>query len=181
MNHRHTRLIGLGSIGKAIAAKAAALGLKVVGVRKHPAPVEHVDHVYGPDELHEALAVADFVTLIVALTPETTGMFGRAELEAMKPDAFLINVARGQVVVENELVEALRSGTIAGAALDVFEVEPLPPESPLWQMENVIITPHNAGARPDYIEAVTKLFNDNLAHYLAGEPLFNLVDREDCY
>lgn len=174
-------VIGLGCIGKAIAGKAAALGLKVVGVRKHPAPVEHVDHVYGPDELHEALGVADFVTLIVALTPETRGMFGKAELEAMKPEAFLINVARGPVVVESELVEALRNGTIAGAALDVFEVEPLPSESPLWQMENVLITPHNAGARPDYLQAVTKLFTDNLAHYIAGEPLFNLVNREECY
>jgi phosphoglycerate dehydrogenase-like enzyme len=174
-------VIGLGSIGKEIARKASALGLRVIGVKKHPAPVEHVERVYGQGDLHQVLSEADFVVLIVALTPETRGLIGKAELQAMKPDAFLINVARGSVVVENDLVEALTNGTIAGAALDVFEKEPLPPESPLWKMENVLITPHNAGIRPDYFEAVAKLFCDNLERYLFGQPMFNVVDREQCY
>lgn len=174
-------VIGLGSIGKEIARKASALGLKVIGVRKHPAPVEHVEHVYGPDELHEALEDADFVVLSMALTPETRELIGKAELEAMKSGAFLINVARGSVVVEHDLVEALQNHVIAGAALDVFEEEPLPPESPLWNMDNVLITPHNAGIRPDYIYAVANLFCDNLERYRAGQPLFNVVNREECY
>ena len=174
-------VIGLGSIGKEIARKASALGLRVIGVRKHPVPVEHVEHVYGPDELHEALEDADFVVLIVALTPETRGLMGKAEFEAMKPGAFLINVARGPVVVEYDLVKALQNQVIAGAALDVFEKEPLPPESPLWDMDNVLITPHNAGIRPDYIYAVANLFCDNLERYRAGQPLFNVVNREECY
>jgi len=174
-------VIGLGSIGKEIARKASALGLRVIGVRKQPAPVEHVEHVYGPDELCEALEDADFVVLIVALTPGTRGLIGKEEFEAMKPGAFLINVARGPVVVEHDLVEALQNQVIAGAALDVFEKEPLPPESPLWNMDNVLITPHNAGIRPDYIYAVANLFCDNLERYRSGQPLFNVVNREECY
>lgn len=174
-------VIGLGSIGKEIARKASALGVRVIGVKKHPAAVEHVERVYGPAELKQALSEADFVVLIVALTPETRGMIGKAELKAMKSDAFLINVARGSVVVESDLIEALRDGVIAGAVLDVFEKEPLPPESPLWKMENVLITPHNAGIRPDYFEAVAELFCDNLERYLSGRSMFNVVDREQCY
>jgi phosphoglycerate dehydrogenase-like enzyme len=174
-------VIGLGSIGKEIARKANALGLRVIGVKKHPAPVEYVERVYGTDDLHRVLNEADFVVLIVPFTPQTHGLIGKAELEAMKPDAFLVNVARGSVVIENDLVEALRNGTIAGAALDVFEKEPLPPESPLWEMENVLITPHNSGMRPDYFEAVSKLFCDNLERYLSGQMMFNVVDREECY
>lgn len=174
-------VLGLGSIGREIARKANCLGLRVIGIKKNPAPVDYVERVYGPDDLHQVLGEADFVVLVVPLTPETRGMIGKAELEAMKPEAFLINISRGAVVVEQELVEALQNGRIAGAALDVFEKEPLPPESPLWKMENVIVTPHNAGIRPDYTEAVSKLFCDNLVRYLSGEPLLNVVSREECY
>jgi len=127
------------------------------------------------------LSESDFVVLIAALTPETRGMIGKAELEAMKSGAYLINVARGAMVVEAELIDALQNGTIAGAALDVFETEPLPSESPLWKMENVIITPHIAGARPDYLQAASEIFCRNLTHFISGEPLFNAVDRDKCY
>jgi phosphoglycerate dehydrogenase-like enzyme len=160
---------------------ANAIGMRVIGTKNNPEPVPHVEEVYGTNELHVVLSEADFVVLIAALTPETRGMIGKAELEAMKSTACLINVARGAMVVETDLIEALQNKTIAGAALDVFEKEPLPPESPLWKMENVIITPHIAGARPDYLQAVAKLFCKNLNHYLLGEPLFNIVDREKCY
>ena len=174
-------IVGLGTIGREIARLADAIGLRVIGIKKNPEPVPYVEKVYETDELHTMLSKADFVVLIAALTPETTGMIGKAELAAMKPEAYLINVARGAMAVETDLIEALQNGTIAGAALDVFETEPLPPESPLWKMENVIITPHIAGARPDYLNAVSELFCRNLENYLSGEPLFNVVDRDTCY
>jgi phosphoglycerate dehydrogenase-like enzyme len=178
---RTIAVIGLGSIGKEIARKANAIGMRVIGIKRNPAEVSHVEKTYGPKDLHRVLGEADFVVLIAALTPETNGLIGKKELQAMKPEAFLINVARGAMVVEKELIEALQNKTIAGAALDVFETEPLPPESPLWKMNNVIITPHTAGMRADYLEAVSNLFCENLRRHLAGQPLFNLVDRERGY
>lgn len=174
-------VIGLGTIGKEIANKASAIGMRVIGTKKNPEPVPNVEKVYAAEDLHQALGEADFVVLIAALTPETAAMIGRKELEAMKPDAYLINVARGAMVIEEDLIEALQNQTIAGAALDVFATEPLPPESPLWKLENVIITPHIAGVRPDYLAAASQLFCDNLERYLVGEPLLNLVDREKGY
>jgi phosphoglycerate dehydrogenase-like enzyme len=174
-------VIGLGTIGREIARMANAIGMRVIGTKNNPEAVPHVEQVYGADELLSVLSESDFVVLIAALTPETRGVIGKAELAAMKPDSFLINVARGAMVVEADLIEALQNGTIAGAALDVFETEPLPPESPLWKMENVIITPHIAGARPDYLQAVSEIFCKNLARYISGEPLFNVVDRDKCY
>lgn len=174
-------VIGLGSIGKEIARKAHAIGMRVIGIKRNPEAVPHVDRTYGPEKLHEVLKEADFVVLIAALTPETRGMIGKAELKAMKPRAYLINVARGPMVVEDDLIDALQNETIAGAALDVFATEPLPPDNPLWKMTNVIITPHTAGMRPDYLQAVALLFCDNLRRYLADQPLFNLVDRERGY
>ena len=174
-------VVGLGTIGREIARLANSIGMRVIGTRNNPEPVPHVEKVYGADELRSVLSEADFVVLIAALTPETRGMIGKAELAAMKQDAYLINVARGAIVVEADLIEALQNGTIAGAALDVFETEPLPPESPLWKMENVIITPHIAGARPDYLHAVSEIFSKNLTRYISGEPLFNVVDRDKCY
>lgn len=181
MANQTVGVVGLGTIGREIARMANSIGMRVIGTKKNPEPVPHVEKVYGPDELHGMLSEADFVVLIAALTPETRGMIGKPELEAMKPDAYLINVARGAMVVEADLIEALRKGTIAGAALDVFETEPLPPENPLWKMENVIITPHIAGARPDYLHAVSEIFCRNLTRYLSGEPMFNVVDRNKCY
>ncbi len=181
INGKTMAVLGLGSIGKEIAKKARGLDLRVIGLRKHPTPVENVETVYGPEQLHDVLSQADFVVLIVPLTPHTKGLIGKAELQAMKPSAFLVNAARGEVVVEAELVKALQEGTIAAAALDVFEQEPLPPESPLWKMDNVIITPHNAGMRRDYFEAVSELFSLNLENYLSGKPMFNIVNREEGY
>lgn len=174
-------VVGLGTIGREIARMVNAVGMRVIGTKKNPEPVPHVEKVHGPDELHSMLSESDFVVLIAALTPETRGMIGKAELEAMKSGAYLINVARGAMVVEADLIDALRNGTIAGAALDVFETEPLPSESPLWKMENVIITPHIAGARPDYLQAASEIFCRNLTRFISGEPLFNVVDRDKCY
>ncbi len=169
-------VVGLGAIGGAVARRAASLGMRVVGVKRTPAPVPGVDRVYGPSALREMLPECDFVVLVVPTTGETRRMIGAFELAAMKPGAFLVNIARASVVDEMALVEALGARRIAGAALDVFEEEPLPPSSPFWDLENVILTPHIAGVPVDYARRVLEIFLDNLARWRAGEPLRNLVD-----
>jgi len=148
-------------------------------MRRHPPSVAShpYDAVVGPDGLAELLGWADFVVLAVPHTPETERMIGARELGVMRRDAVLVNVARGSVVDEAALVEALRRGSIAGAALDVFEQEPLPSSSPLWGLPNVIITPHASGATPRYFDRALDLFADNLGRYLEGRPLRNLVDH----
>lgn len=171
-------LIGVGAIGERTAQMASGLGMRVLGVRRHPAiGVPSVQAMFGPDRLLELLPQADFVVLTVPLTSETRGMIGEPELRAMKPTAYLINTGRGGAVQEPALIRALREGWIAGAGLDVFEAEPLPKDSPLWGMENVIITSHYAGATPRYHERAMAIFLDNLRRYRAGEPLRNVVDK----
>ena len=172
-------LIGVGAIGGRTARLAAALDMRVIGVRRNAGePAPGVARMVGPDRLHEVLPVADFVVLTVPLTPETRHMIGERELRAMKPSAFIFNIGRGGTIDEDALIRALRAGWIAGAGLDVFEKEPLPADSPLWQMENVIITAHYSGATPHYSERALAIFLDNLRRYRAGEPLRNVVDRQ---
>jgi phosphoglycerate dehydrogenase-like enzyme len=185
-------IVGYGSIGQEIGRMARAFGMRVLGVRRGgakaatyqisgmPEAVEP-DELYPPERLHEMLAQSDYVVLIVPYTSATHHMVGEAELRAMKPSAFLINIARGGVLDEAALLHALQEGRLAGAALDVFEHEPLPPDSPFWQMENVIISPHVAGYTPHYHERVFDLFAENLRRYMAGERLLNLCDREREY
>ena len=131
----------------------------------------------GPERLAEALPEADFVVLTVPLTPDTRHMIGERELRLMKPTALIVNIGRGGTIDEAALIRALAEGWIAGAGLDVFEKEPLPTDSPLWGMENVIITAHYAGATPHYNERALAIFLDNLRRYKAGEPLRNVVDK----
>jgi phosphoglycerate dehydrogenase-like enzyme len=176
-------IVGLGAIGCRVARIAAAMGMKVVGTRREtdwPVP-EGVAEAMAPSELPRLLAISDVVVLSAPLTAETRGMIGAAELARMKRTAWLVNVARGKLIDEAALVEALRAGTIAGAALDVFAHEPLDRASPLWGMPNVLVTPHVAGFRADYWEAATDLFGDNLRRFLAGQPLVNLVDKRAGY
>ena len=171
-------LLGLGAIGSKTAEKAKALGMKVLGLRRNPdQPDPHVDEMFGPDRLNDLLAGSDWVVITVAATPETNGMIGEAQLKAMKPSAHIINIARGKVIAENELIRALTEKRIAGAGLDVFEQEPLPEDSPLWEMKNVIITPHQAGSTPYYMDRLVDIFTQNLLRYQAGEPLINVVDK----
>ncbi|HEX7125864.1 MAG TPA: D-2-hydroxyacid dehydrogenase [Thermodesulfobacteriota bacterium] len=174
-------VVGLGAIGGAIARQGASLGMRVLGVRRTPAPVDGVERVYGPDGLLEMLPECDFVVLVVPTTSETTRMIGAAELAAMKPTACLVNVARGSVVDEAALVAALREGRLGGAALDVFDEEPLPPGSPFWDLENVLVTPHISGMPVDYWQRVLDVFLDNVARWRAGQPLRNRVDPERGY
>src|SRR6056297_3072232 len=168
-------VVGLGTLGQGIAARADALGMDVTGVKRTPTPVDHVDSVHPTGELREAISDAKFVALAVPLTDETEGMVGAEELAAMRDDAVLVNVARGQVVEQDELVEALRDDELAGAALDVFEEEPLPADSPLWDFEDVIVTPHAAAATRDYPENIAALVRENARRLEAGDRLGNRV------
>lgn len=175
-------LIGVGAIGERTARVASALGVRVVGVRYDPSrPAAGVQRMVGPAQLLEVLPEADFVVLTVPLTQETRGMIGERELRAMKPTAILVNIGRGGTIQEEQLIRALREGWIRGAGLDVFETEPLPADSPLWDMENVIITAHYAGHNPHYHERAFSIFLDNLERYLRGEPLHNMVDKVHGY
>jgi len=171
-------VLGLGPIGATVARYAAALGATVRGLRRHPPaqPPPPYDAVVGLEGLGALLTWADFVVLAVPHTPETDKLIGARELAVMRPDAYLVNVARGSVVDEEALIEALRRGAIAGAGLDVFEEEPLPSSSTLWTLPNVILTPHVAGASPRYFERALELFIENVARFLRREPLRNLVD-----
>jgi len=171
-------LVGIGTIGRRTASVASALGVRVLGVDRDPAArAPGVETVFSPDRLPDLLPQADFLVLTVPLTHETQGMIGERELRMMKRTAYVINIGRGGIVQESALVQALREGWIAGAGLDVFETEPLPEDSPLWEMENVILTAHYAGITPRYHERAMEIFLDNLQRYRAGEPLRNVVDR----
>lgn len=169
-------ILGLGAIGSALAVRAAAFDMRVIGTKRVPAPVPGVERVYGPEATDEVLRAADYVVILLPLTRQTRGLIDARRLRLMKPTAVLVNVGRGPIVQEAALIEALREGWIAGAALDVFEREPLPADSPLWTMEQVVITPHVSGASPGYFDRVIPLFCDNLRRYLAGAPLVNRVD-----
>jgi phosphoglycerate dehydrogenase-like enzyme len=176
-------IVGLGAIGSALAGMAAALGMRVLATtrdRRDTVPAG-VAEVHAPAALAELLPRADIVVLAVPFTADTRGMIGATELALMRPSARLVNVARGKLVDEQALVDALERGVIAGAALDVVAHEPLPPSSPLWSMPNVIITPHVAGFREDYWEAATELFAANLRRHLDGEAVANIVDKRAGY
>ena len=175
-------LVGVGAIGGRTAELATALGMRVLGVRRDPTVgAPGVEAMYGPDQLLDLLPEADFLVLTIPLTHETQGMIGERELRAMKPTAYIINIGRGGIIQEDVLVRALQEGWIAGAGLDVFETEPLPEDSPLWGMDNVIVTGHYAGANPYYTERAMAIFLDNLVRYRAGEPLRNVVDKRIGY
>ncbi|MGP4038701.1 D-2-hydroxyacid dehydrogenase [Gracilibacillus sp. D59] len=176
-------IIGVGAIGQETAKIAKAFGMKTLGVRHSGKPTEHIDEMYTPDQLADILPQCDYVVITLPLTEETTGMFGAEEFRQMKNSAFLINIGRGPIVNEDELIKALENQEIAGAGLDVFATEPLPADSPLWNMDNVIVTPHTAGATEHYTERVIRdIFIPNLRHYLkAGAPNVNVVDYEKGY
>ena len=176
-------LIGLGGIGAACASRFAAFGAQVTGIRRRtgePAP-SGVSAVHPVDALHALLPSAELIVIAAPQTSSTRQLIGRDEIALMRHDAVLINVSRGKLLDEAALAEALWEGTIAGAGLDVFEHEPLDPASPLWDLSNVIITPHTAGFRPDHWDAATDLFAENLHRFDRGEPLLNVVDKQAGY
>ena len=176
-------LVGLGSIGRKVAKHASALGMRVIAVREHPEKEkpQYVDEVLPTAKLQELLAQSDYVVLSTPVTAETTGMIGARQLAAMKPEAFLLNVGRGPLIDEAALIEVLREHKIGGAALDVFDQEPLPRDSPLWDLEDLLITPHTAGISEKMWERHYVLFSENLRRYLSGQPLLGLVDKHSGY
>jgi phosphoglycerate dehydrogenase-like enzyme len=174
-------ILGLGAIGQEVARKAAALEMRVIGTRRTPAPVPGVERVVGPDRTREVLAEADFVLLLLPSTAETRGIVNRDTLALMKPSAHLLNFARGDLVVDADLVAAVRDRTIAGAVLDVFRVEPLPQESPLWTTPGIVILPHVGGLHPQRDATVAALWADNLRRFTLGQPLREVADRQRGY
>jgi phosphoglycerate dehydrogenase-like enzyme len=183
LHGRRMGIVGLGAIGSEAARLASAFGMRVSAIRRRtdlPLP-DGVDEVLPPERLHDLLAKSDVVVLAPPLTPATRGLIGRAELAAMKPGAFLLNVGRGRLVDDEALIAALREGRIGGAALDVFPHEPLDPASPYWDLPNVIVTPHTSGAMEDYWTPLVGLFADNLRRFERGGPLLNVVDKTAGY
>jgi phosphoglycerate dehydrogenase-like enzyme len=178
-------VISLGDGGQAVARLARCLGMRVLGTKRTIEGLEPtslgVERLYPWTDLGPMLARADFVVLYLPQTAETEGLIGRAELAAMKQGSVLINVARGAIWDEPAVIEALERGHLGGLASDVFAVEPLPKDSPLWEMPNVIISPHSASAAGGENVKVTELFCENLARYLAGQPLLNVLDTEHLY
>jgi phosphoglycerate dehydrogenase-like enzyme len=188
-------IVGYGSIGRQVGRLAQAYGMRVLAMQNSS---DHRDRgfqfpgvgdpegnipecYYGTDQLHELLGASDVVVIAVPLTPRTRHLFDSAAFQAMKDSAFLVNIARGEVCDEQALIFALRHKQIAGAALDVFEREPLPADLPLWNMANVFVTPHISGLTSQYNERAATIFETNLRRYLAGEQLYNVVDRARGY
>jgi phosphoglycerate dehydrogenase-like enzyme len=174
-------VIGLGDIGGTLARKAQALGMRVIGVRRTGRPHPHVDQIFPVARLTEALGQADHVALCLPHTGATHGLLGAAELRAMQPTAYVYNVGRGGAIDPDSLIQALQEGWIAGAGLDVTAPEPLPPDSPLWAMPNVILGQHTSGSSPYNADRITRIFEANLARFLAGEPLQQVVDATRGY
>ena len=192
-------IVGLGSIGRAVGALATAFGCRVIATRRRPdagdAPSADdaqgdedrplgalmLDRVLPPERLPELLAESDFVVLAAPLTSDTAGLFGEAAIAQLKPGAWVINIARGELVDERALARALRDGRLGGAVLDTFAEEPLSPTSPLYDLPNVILTPHTSWSSTRVMDRSVDLFCDNLRRYAAGEPLLNVVDPNAGY
>lgn len=169
-------ILGLGKTGTAFARRAQTMGMHTIGIRARPEATPHVDEVHGQDALRDQLSRADFVLCCVPLLTSTRGLLGPAEFAAMKPGAVLVDISRGGVVDEASLLAALSSGRLKGAALDVFSQEPLPPDHPLWDFGNVIVTPHCASVYNGWDLNSVRMFAANLSRYRRGEPLDNVVD-----
>ncbi|MFI5558140.1 D-2-hydroxyacid dehydrogenase [Amycolatopsis japonica] len=176
---RRVLVVGTGPIGRSIARMLRAAGMSVAGVGRRPrAGDPDFGDVYASSELSRHLPGADYVVAVAPLTEQTKGMFGAEAFAAMKPGSRFVNVGRGELVVTSDLIGALRDGSLAGAALDVFDTEPLPAESPLWTMENVLISPHMSGDFVGWRNTLVEVFADNFRRWRAGEPLRNVVDKQ---
>ncbi|MCB9418816.1 MAG: D-2-hydroxyacid dehydrogenase [Ardenticatenaceae bacterium] len=196
LHGRTLGIVGYGSIGREIARLAKPFGMKILVSKRDARQPEDSgyivmgggdprgelpDRIYPGEATRSMLAKCDYVVITLPLTEKTRHFFDESLFKEMKPTAFLVNVGRGSLINEPDLIKALKKGMIAGAGLDVFETEPLPPDSPLWTMDNVILTPHVSGFTPYYDDRAVNLFTENLRRYLAGEKLLNLVNREYGY
>jgi phosphoglycerate dehydrogenase-like enzyme len=174
-------ILGLGAIGQELARKAAALEIKVIGTKRLQAPVAHVAKVYPQEATDEVLGASDFVLLLLPSTHETENFMDARRFRAMRRSAFLLNFARGALIVDADLIEAVRTKTIAGAVLDVFRQEPLPPDHPFWTTAGITVLPHIGGLHPSRDEAVAEIFVANARCFLEGKPLATVVDRARGY
>lgn len=184
--HRHSELIGttigiygLGNAGKDLARKAQAFHMRVLGLRRQATvPVEDVDKLYGPGQLKDFVRDCDHVVITAPLTPETRNAFDATIFEAMRPSANLVCISRGGIVVDEDLLDALRNGTIRAAGLDAHGIEPLPSDSPFWDLPNVIVTPHNGATTPGTLRRQVAIFLENLTRFAEDQPLLNIVDKQ---
>lgn len=174
-------ILGVGAIGSHSARVGKAFGMRVLGLRRGAGTHPDIEQMYTPESRHEFLAACDVVMSTLPLTADTRGFLGQAEFEVLKPGAILINTGRGRTIDTSALMDALQSGQVGAALLDVTDPEPLPDSHPLWKMDNVYLTPHYSGSRPDYEACADAVFVDNLRRYLSGEPLVNVVDKQAGY
>lgn len=174
-------LVGLGNSGLHLARVAKALGMRTLGLRRSEQPAPDVDEMFTAATFTRFLAESDFVVVTAPITPATSKLFDENAFRAMKPSAFFICVSRGGIADDDALLRALREGWIAGAGIDAHAIEPLPADSPFWDAPNTIVTPHNGAASPMTSVRGFRIFEENLGHFLAGEPLVNLVDKREGY
>ncbi len=174
-------ILGLGAIGGELARKAAALEVRVIGSKRIPAAVPFVEAVYGADQIDLVLGQSDFVVLLLPQTSETENLINSARLTKMKRSAWLLNFGRGQLVIDQELIDAVQAGRIAGAVLDAFRTEPLPQDHPFWSTPNIIVLPHVAGRHPEKNRILADLLIQNMQRYLAGQTMYGVVDRSVGY
>jgi len=174
-------ILGLGAIGQDVARIAAVLGMRVIGTRRRPEPMRDVAEVLPAERTPEVLAQSDFVLLLLPATPATDNFINAERLGMMKPGAWLLNFGRGHLIKDDDLIAAVKANKIAGAMLDVYRQEPLPPEHPFWTTEGIIVLPHIGGPHPQRDRFVARLFADNLGRFLDGRPLKEVVDRKAGY
>ena len=174
-------ILGLGAIGRQVARIAVALGMRVIGTRRRPEPMVDVVEVLPAERTPEVLAESDFLLLLLPATPETDNLINAERLRMMKPGAWLLNFGRGHLIKDDDLIAAVKAGTIAGAVLDVYRQEPLPADHAFWTTEGIIVLPHIGGPHPQRDRFVARLFADNLGRFLDGKPLKEVVDRTAGY
>jgi phosphoglycerate dehydrogenase-like enzyme len=181
LNGKTLGILGMGAIGQEVARLAIALGMRVIGTKRRPARFPGLDGILAPEATSTVLAQADYVLVLLPATSETENFINAERLRCMKPDAWLLNFGRGQVIKDDDLIAAVSNKTIAGAVLDVFRQEPLPKEHAFWTTEGIVVLPHIGGPHPDRDRIVARLFVENLALFLDGKPLKEIVDRAAGY
>ena len=181
LNGKTLGILGLGAIGQEVARLATALRMRVIGTRRGGAPLPGLAEVHPPERTAEVLAQSDFVLLLLPATPDTENFINAQRLAQMKPGAWLLNFGRGHLIADADLIDAVQSKRIAGAVLDVFRQEPLPPEHPFWGTDGILVLPHIGGGHPTRDTIVARLFVDNLARFLDGQPMKEVVDRAAGY
>jgi phosphoglycerate dehydrogenase-like enzyme len=181
LNGKTLGILGLGAVGQEVARLATALGMRVIGTKRRPTPLPGLAEVLPGDRTHEVLAQSDFVLLLLPATPQTENFINTERLEQMRPNAWLLNFGRGHLIQDDDLIAAVKAKTIEGAVLDVFRQEPLPKDHKFWTSEGILVLPHVGGPHPQRDTIVARLFVENLARFLDGQPLREVVDRAAGY